>query len=51
MKKIQNLIIIKKKYINAKYKNIKVQKENIEIKFNYTIIKNENKKKNNYIKK
>ena len=39
-----------KKYIYIIYQNTKIQKENIEIKFKYSIMKNEYEKKDNYIK-
>mgnify|MGYP002624180383 CR=1 FL=1 len=41
---------LQKQYIYTIYKNTKVQKENIEIKFRYTIIKNEYESKIDYIK-
>ena len=41
---------LQKKYIYIVYKNTKILKENIEIKFKYTIMKNEFEKKDNYIK-
>ena len=41
---------LQKQYIYVIFKNTKIQKENIEIKFKYTIMKNEYEKKNNYIK-
>ena len=42
--------VLQKKYIYIVYKNTKILKENIEIKFKYTIMKNEFEKKDNYIK-
>ena len=44
------LNILQKQYIYTIYKNTKVQKENIEIKFKYTIIKNEYESKIDYVK-
>ena len=41
---------LQKKYIYLIYKNTKIQKENIEIKYKYTIIKNEKENNINYIK-
>ena len=41
---------LQKQYIYTIYKNTKAQKENIEIKFKYTIIKNEYESKIDYVK-
>ena len=41
---------LQKNYIYLIYKNTKIQKDNIEIKLKYTLIKNDNEKNINYIK-
>ena len=41
---------LQKKYIYIIYQNTKIEKENIEIKFKYSILKNEFDKKDNYLK-
>ena len=41
---------LQKKYIYIIYQNTKIQKENIEVQFRYSIMKNEYEKKDNYIK-
>ena len=41
---------MQKKYIYVIYQNTKIQKENIEVQFRYSIMKNEYEKKDNYIK-